>query len=270
MAEGDPFLPGPIEPIAQFSVKAAEERERGDETMNRESRAHTAASERRTVNPEWIRFAIPFVLIIVAVPAAQSQSLTNPTKMYKGTITLEESGDVPGDGIVKVYEDPYPDAVTSSKVNNETGEYSVILDPATLYRFEVAGLGCYTRDFWLGSPIGGNYEERTVNFTIRKVAIDSILYHGRPFAEGSAQLTDRGDLDRILFFLAENPTVEVAIEVALVKDEVDPVTADRVTAIKEAFRNADVSTTRINWVRKVGDPFNEFTFRISGFEMPNG
>lgn len=206
-----------------------------------------------------------FLAFVVLSEKASAQKLTNPTKLFKGHIYKAES-DVPaGEGMIYVYEDPYPNPVTSSRVNPTTGDYSVILDPSHIYRFSVEVIGCYTSEFVISTPAGTNYEELIENFDVTPIAVDSLLYSGSPFAEGAATFADDASLREVLMFLDANPTVIVSIGVGLARDEVDPVTRQRVDAIKNLFSEMKVSTTRIRWERLVGTEVGKYIIKVAAF-----
>ncbi len=215
-----------------------------------------------------IRLLFPFLLLAFAVVGfadLYAQKLENPTKLYKGVVSLGTTGTAP-EGVVYVYEEPYPTPVTSSKLNTGTGEYRVILDPAKLYRFSVEAVGCHAAEFIIASPAGTNYEELDKHFTVSPIPIDSVLFNGKLFAEGQATFSNEAKLREVLTFLVENQAVIVSIGVGLVKDEVDPISKQRVAAIKELFREMNVSTTRIKWVRMVGDELGLFKISIAEFD----
>lgn len=210
-------------------------------------------------------FAALFVIPLFLPGEMQAQKLTNPTKLFKGNVTNESTKTSAGEGMVYVYEDPYPKPVTSSRVNPTTGEYSVILDPSHVYRFSVEVIGCYTSEFILSTPAGIEYEELEENFEVTPIAVDSLLYQGSPFAEGNATFADDAGMREVLTFLNANPTVIVSIGVGLVKDEVDPITKKRVDAIKALFTEMKVSTTRIHWERLVGTPVGTYIVKTKEF-----
>lgn len=211
-----------------------------------------------------------FVLMVLFCTATLSaQKLENPTKLYRGIVSLAGSSDVAHDGIIYVYEDPYPTPVTSSKLNTGTGEYSMILDPSKIYRLSVEAVGCYTSEFIIATPAGTNYEELDENFEVDPIPLDSVLYAGKPFAEGGAAFSDESGFRQMISFLVENPAVIVSINVGLLEDKVDAVTKKRVDAIKEMFRELEVSTTRIKWVRLVGEELGLFRVAITEFD-PEG
>jgi hypothetical protein len=171
--------------------------------------------------------------------------------------------------MIYVYEEPYPEHVTSSKITTDGGDYRVILDPEKIYRFTVLTPGFYTEDFIMSTPSGTNYEELVENFELTPIAIDSILYDGTLFTPETADVIDANVLSGILQFLDRNALVTVSVDVGLVADEVDPLSKQRVDAIKAAFKEAEVSTTRIKWNRDLTSPLNRFVIRISGFISPS-
>ena len=208
-------------------------------------------------------------LAIACSPHALAQSLTNPTKLYTGTIYTAGTNDLAGEGMLYVFEDPYEESpVTSSRINATAGGYRVLLDPAKLYWFRIEALGFYTDDFMVSSPPGEDYEERVEDLRIRPIPIDSLLFRGAPFEGETALFSDNAPMRNVLEFLVDNPTVVVEIGVGLEADEVDPVTKKRVNAIKKLFREMDVSTTRIAWTRKLDDPFGTITISIDSFAEP--
>ncbi|MGE3802097.1 MAG: hypothetical protein AB7H80_13840 [Candidatus Kapaibacterium sp.] len=208
------------------------------------------------------------VSILTISAVGEAQSLTNPTKLYTGAVLSHGSEEPVNEAILYVYEDPYPTPVTSSRITTNTAEYRVLLDPAKLYWFRVEALGHFTDDFMVASPRGSNYEELKFDLHIRPIPIDSTLYRGTPFEGETATWGDEAGIKNVLAFMIENPTVKVEIGIGLEVNEVDPLTQDRVNAIKQLFREMEVSTTRIKWDRKLDDPFGTVTMKISGFEMP--
>ncbi|MCB0712769.1 MAG: hypothetical protein KDD67_10605 [Ignavibacteriae bacterium] len=213
--------------------------------------------------------SVATVVLTFAISAdVEAQSLTNPTKLYTGAVLSLGSEEAVNEAILYVYEDPYSTPVTSSRITTNTSEYRVLLDPATLYWFRVEALGHFTDDFMVASPRGTNYEELKFDLHIRPIPIDSTLYRGTPFEGETAAWGDQAGMKGVLAFMLENPTVKVEIGVGLEVNEVDPLTQDRVNAIKQLFREMEVSTTRIKWDRKVGDQFGTITMKISGFETP--
>ena len=207
-------------------------------------------------------------LTILLATGAEAQGLTNPTKLYTGAVFTQGTETIVEDAMLYVYEDPYPTPVTSSRITTNTGEYRVLLDPAKLYWFRVEALGHFTDDFMVASPAGGNYEELSQDMYIRPIPVDSILYRGKPFEGETASWSEKEAIGNVLNFLIENPTVKVEIGMGLEVNEVDPLTQERVNAIKGIFKDMNVSTTRIKWDRKLSDPFGMMTVRVESFEMP--
>jgi len=214
------------------------------------------------------RICIALLLFSFALPLA-GQSLSNPTKLYTGHVISANGGEHADGGMIYVYEEPYPEHVTSSKITTDGGDYRVILDPEKIYRFTVLAPGFYTEDFIMSTPSGTTYEELVENFEVTPIAVDSILYDGNLFVESGVELASAEVLTEILQFLDRNALVTVAIDVGLVADEVDPLSKQRVDAIKDAFKAAEVSTTRIKWNRDLSSPMNRFVIRISGFLSPS-
>ena len=194
--------------------------------------------------------------------AQETGSLENPTKLVSGQITAQD-GSVVEQGRVLVFEDPYPNVVTSSKINRDEG-YRLLLDPSKIYIFRIEAPGFFTEEILISTPAGYDYAEITENFVLQQIANDSVLYEGEPFVAESADFTEAG-ISSVVSFLKENPTVEVTIEVGLVEDAVDPVSKQRVGAIKHLFVENELSLTRITWSRDLDRPFNNFAIRISGF-----
>ena len=211
---------------------------------------------------------LALIFMVSAVARSDAQSLSNPTKLYTGSVYTQGTEQVVEEAMLYVYEDPYTTPVTSSHITTTTGEYRVLLDPAKLYWFRVEALGHFTDDFMVATPSGTTYEERKENLPIRPIPLDSVLYSGRPFAGETADWSEEEAIRNVLAFLDENPTVKVEIGVGLEVDEVDPLTQSRVNAIKQIFRDMNISTTRIKWERKLDNPFGMITMTIDGFEMP--
>jgi hypothetical protein len=195
---------------------------------------------------------------------AQVGILENPTKLYMGLVTAPDGTPVTT-GKVLIFEDPYPNVVTSSKINEGLG-YSVQLDPEKLYIFRVEAPGYFSQEYFFSTPSGMEYAEITENLTIEPIRIDSILFAGVPFVPDSEKFAG-APFDDLIEFLDENPTVEVTIAVGLVEDNVDPVTRSRVSAIKRLFEKNGLSLTRITWFRDLSRPINTFAITITGFHQ---
>ena len=211
-----------------------------------------------------------FVLIAGASAVSSellAQKLENPTKLYRGIVLMTGSDEPAHEGLISVYEEPYPEPVTSSRINTGTGDYSMILDPSKIYRFKVEAIGCYTSEFIISTPGGTNYEELDENFEVSPIPADSILYNGKPFVTGEASFSDEAGIQQVLTFLQVNSSVIVSIGVGLEKDAVDPVSKKRVEALKVKFREMNVSTTRIKWVRMVGDELGLIRISVADFEL---
>jgi len=214
---------------------------------------------------------IPLTLIVATLllfsdrqAAAQEGRLENPTKLYMGLVTAPDGTPVTS-GRVLIFEDPYPNVVTSSKINEGLG-YRVQLDPEKMYIFRVEAPGYFSQEYFFSTPSGMEYAEITENLTIEPIPLDSVLFTGDPFAPDSDVL-DGASLDDVITFLSDNPTVEVTIAVGLVEDEVDPISRSRVGAIKRLFEEKGLSLTRITWFRDLSRPFNSFAVTITGFHQ---
>ncbi len=217
----------------------------------------------------------PFILSLIILTVASAGSATaqdvgkleNPTKLYTGMVTAPDGTPV-NHGKVLIFEDPYPNVVTSSKINEGLG-YRVQLDPEKIYIFRVEAPGYFSQEYIFSTPSGPEYAEITENLTIEPIPLDSVLFTGEPFAPESAAL-EGASLEDMVTFLDENPTVEVTIAVGLVEDRVDPVTRSRVDAIKRLFEENGLSLTRITWFRDLSRPFNSFAVTITGFHEEDG
>ncbi len=209
-------------------------------------------------------FIIPatFLANDVSMVAQETGSLENPTKLMMGTVTSDVGEEIDG-GIILVFEDPYPNVVTSSKINRGEG-YRLLLDPSKIYTFRIEAPGYFSDEVLISTPAGYDYEEVSENFTLHAIPADSTLYTGSPFVGESAEFTDEG-IESVITFLKENPSTTVTINVGLVEDAVDPVSKARVSAIKDLFTENELSVTRITWERDLNRPFNEFAIAISGF-----
>lgn len=215
-----------------------------------------------------LQFALSLIAAFLCCSGADlsAQKLTNPTKLYRGIISSTENSSPVHSGSVLVFEDPYPEPVTSSKINTGTGEYSMILDPSKIYRLRIEADGYYTSEVILSTPAGSEYQELDEPFEVMPIPKDSVLFSGVPFTDGTNTYADGSGIREAVRFLAENPSVTVVIGVGLVEDKVDPVTKKRVDAIKELFREFDVSTTRIDWDRRLDMELGQYVVKISGFK----
>lgn len=252
-----------IKRLSLFRVRAlASAGRRNHESGNPQHQTQTSVAM-KSYRPLLLLSFSSFLFLLLLSGQAQAQKLTNPTKLFKGIVEKESAP--AGEGMVYVYEDPYPKPVTSSRVNPTTGDYSVILDPSHVYRFVVEVIGCYTSEFIISTPAGTNYEELEENFEVVSIPADSLLYNGSLFAEGKNTFADEAALREVLAFLDANPTVIVSIGVGLEKDEVDPVTKTRVEVIKSMFTEMNISTTRIKWERLVGTPVGTYVIKVKEF-----
>lgn len=209
-------------------------------------------------------FLVPVIILAsyVSLHSQEGGSLENPTKLMTGSVT-SDVGDPLDGGMILVFEDPYPNVVTSSKINSGEG-YRLLLDPSKIYTFRIEAPGFFSDEYLISTPEGYDYQEITENFTLHAIPKDSTLFLGEPFRGETAEFTESGIIS-VIAFLKKNPSVVVTINVGLVEDAVDPVSKARVGAIKKLFTENDLSVTRITWSRDVGQPFNQYGITISGF-----
>lgn len=214
-----------------------------------------------------VRFAsltlLCLLLTPLILPAQEGGRLENPTKLYMGMVTAPDGTPVTS-GKVLVFEDPYPNVVTSSKISGEIG-YRFQLDPEKIYVFRVEAPGYFSQEYIFSTPSGFDYAEVTENLTVEPIRKDSVLFSGTPFEPETATIR-AGALDEVVHFLSENPSVLVTIAVGLTEDRVDPLTRGRVEAIKALFEATELSLTRITWFRDLASPFDSYRVTITGFE----
>lgn len=206
---------------------------------------------------------MPCVMVILAglSVTAGAQTLENPTKLYTGAIT-STTGEAITHGLLHVFEEPYPEPILTSKVG-ENG-YRVLIDPAELYRFRVEAPGYYTFEVLMTTPNGFDYREVNEPFILRPIPQDTVLASGQIFSDDTDELID-GVLQPAFAFMIEQPHVEVTMSVGLVEDAVDPLTKQRVAAIKSAFRAAGIDLVRLEWHRDLDRPFGQYSLAVSGF-----
>lgn len=189
--------------------------------------------------------AITLALATFGAAVAPAQKLTNPTKRYYGVVSDESTNQPAGEGKVYVYQDPFPDPVTSSKINPGTGEYSFILDPSNIYRLRVESAGYYATDILLSTPPGDNYEEIQENLTVPAILQDSLLYKGTVFGDGTGML-DTVKLNEVIDFLKLNRQVVAGVSVGGGGAPLDDAGKARVQAFKDYFRARGISLTRLS------------------------
>ena len=214
------------------------------------------------IKPATLLTAFLLLLLTAVTGTAQEGKLEQPTKLYMGLVTADDGSTVDG-GKIYVFEDPYPNVVTSSKINSGDG-YKIYLDPEKIYIFRIEAPGFYTQEFIISTPTGPEYIEVTEHFEIHPIPIDTTLYAGAPFVGDTPEFEGEA-LQGMIEFLKENPTVEVTIAVGLVENAVDAVSKARVAAIKDLFTKNELSLTRITWFRDLESPFNSFAIRVTGF-----
>ena len=223
--------------------------------MNRYSMAHRTTS--RLIYAIWALAC----LTLCTVESVEAQNLENPTKLYTGAIS-DPSGTAIDGGMLYVFDEPYPEPVSSSRVGEQG--YRVLLDPAKLYRFRVEVPGFHTGEILLSSPNGSDYQEVTENIELSPIPMDTSLALGTLFVGETDELVD-GVLAPALAFMLNAPYVNVTMSVGLVEDAVDPLSNKRVAAIKSAFRSADVDLTRLAWHCDLSRPLHDVALKISSF-----
>ncbi|KXK55264.1 MAG: hypothetical protein UZ07_CHB004002178 [Chlorobi bacterium OLB7] len=103
--------------------------------------------------------------------------------------------------------------MNNSKVNSNTGEYQMILDPQTMYRFRLKTPGYFITDIYYCTPDDLNYQEVDTNIYLEPIPVGAQLFAGRLFDPGSAVLKPTPKLYEIEKMLKINGAVVVGITI---------------------------------------------------------
>lgn len=198
-----------------------------------------------------VRTVVSIALVLLAaVYGAEAQN--NPVKLVKGVITVHGSDTPTSGGMVTVYRVGSDKVANTSKISR-SGEYQVILDPETEYRFVVDSPYFYNDEFTLTTPPESTYEETIRHFSVRPIELGRVLYSGRLFAPGSSELKVTAAFGSALDSLAEKRSIVFTIGVtADASEQLDAAAAkalarERARAIREAIKERGISLTRIRW-----------------------
>lgn len=172
--------------------------------------------------------AAGFLWLLILLPTGASAQLKTPVKYIKGILQSTASNDPVDGGRIYVYQGSIAEPVTNSRINPGNGEFKVLLDPSTDYRFEVIAPSFYRTTINFRTPPEIDYEEIDTTFRIPPIPIGQSLYSGRLFEPGSADLRADAGLSSVIATLKRQPNVAVTIGI------VPEVTAAAPAPVKKA------------------------------------
>ena len=156
------------------------------------------------------------LLALLAVAAAQpaSAQIKNPIKLIRGMVLDAKSQKPVGTGKMWAFEAEGKGSsrsVNNSKINANTGEYQMLLDPQTMYRFRLKTPGYFITDIYYCTPDDLNYQEVDTNIYLERIPVGAQLFAGRLFEPGSAVLKPTQKLYEIEKMLKINGAIVVGI-----------------------------------------------------------
>lgn len=159
--------------------------------------------------------AIVALLAMAGMQPALAQ-VKNPIKLIRGLVLDAKTKKPVGTGKIWAYEAEGKGStrwVNNSKVNSNTGEYQMILDPQTMYRFRLKTPGYFITDIYYCTPDDLNYQEVDTNIYLEPIPVGAQLFAGRLFDPGSAVLKPTPKLYEIEKMLKINGAVVVGITI---------------------------------------------------------
>lgn len=162
----------------------------------------------------WHLAIVALLAIAVAEPALAQ--VKNPIKLIRGFVLDTKTKKPVGAGKVWAFETEGTNisrSVNNSKINGNTGEYQMILDPQTMYRFRLKTPGYFITDIYYCTPDDLNYQEVDTNIYLEQIPVGAQLFSGRLFEPGSAVLKPTPKLYEIEKMLKINGAVVVGITV---------------------------------------------------------
>jgi len=160
-------------------------------------------------------FAV-MVLLAMAVAQPASAQVKNPIKLIRGMVLDAKSNKPVGAGKMWAFETEGKStsrSVNNSKINGNTGEYQMLLDPQTMYRFRLKTPGYFITDIYYCTPDDLNYQEVDTNIYLEQIPVGSQLFSGRLFEPGSAVLKPTPKLYEIEKMLKINGAIVVGITI---------------------------------------------------------
>lgn len=155
-------------------------------------------------------------LLAIAVTEPAFTQVKNPIKLIRGLVLDTKTNKPVGAGKVWAFETEGTNisrSVNNSKINGNTGEYQMILDPQTMYRFRLKTPGYFITDIYYCTPDDLNYQEVDTNIYLEQIPVGAQLFSGRLFEPGSAVLQPTPKLYEIEKMLKINGAVVVGITV---------------------------------------------------------
>lgn len=157
--------------------------------------------------------AAGFLALLMLLPVGASAQLKTPVKYIKGVLQSTVGNDPVDGGRIYIYQGSLTEPVTNSRINPANGEFKVLLDPSTDYRFEVIAPSFYRTTINFRTPPEIDYEEIDTTFRIPPIPIGQSLYSGRPFEPGLADLRVDEGLGTLIAMLKRQPNVAVTVAV---------------------------------------------------------
>jgi len=155
-------------------------------------------------------FSILFLFLFYNSIFAQGSDIDQ--KLYQGVIKDSATGKLFRDGLIEVFNTDPKLADFSGKVNNESGEYSILMRSATKYLVRITSPYILTKEFYFESA-RGIYEDIKMDILVNLVPVGQVLFEGNMFKSGTNEIIAANKLDEIVRYMDTTKAIVIAFSV---------------------------------------------------------
>ena len=175
---------------------------------------------------------ISFIFLFSIAFTVYGQSSDVDQKLYQGKITDSTTGKVFRDGLIEVFNSDPLQADFSGRINNESGEYSILMHSAKKYLVRITSPYIYKKEFMFEAA-RGVYEDLVQDFKVNMIPIGMILFEGKIFKPGSSEIINTVPIDSVVGLMNREKAIVLAFGVW----------ADEIAVTNNTVKTGDVIST---------------------------